>query len=1467
MSDLSPLPSLSFSSESMTDTTSSSLHLMIPIPGPDNSQASFVMPKTAEKGVPAQALSKEAANADISMAPDGSFVETSSGEVAFELKRIYDDLIGVNPQQRSPYAITAFVNQHGKQMYRVSRRDMAAPAKSGQDADLISPTSSTSSSLQERRTTAPNRRKRKSRMSVHTFLNPVIFKPNSPPSKGVARSPTNSKKLRKSRSIPDMYSLTSPSTSTVSASTKPTGRGHSHSVTSADMLRLPVPDVGSPIDLFGDLDERRNSAQSLQVGSSSSSSSNFFDPDTPGENSSSDNIIAEPFGHGVTFDSPSLSSQQSRHNETNLAMPRLLREMQSFESVMTARQTDIDIAGDDEDEVLDIRRPPSVVRLRPETPQQPPPDPPPLARPAPETAMYSRYSTDVFDVLQTYSGIPLVDKLSPDAGETTVIKLSLATDGTAAPRDDPRFVIWGSVSPSNVGNGSHMTSQSDLSSARSSSATSSSRRHGSRSIDVPKVRLPASPNRSAEVLLPLQQPKVLLAATIERWIAQLTSDLDYDELLIFFLTYRTYLSALDLCHLLICRFHWALQESTTQEDELVRRIVRVRTFVAIRYWLLTFFAVDFLPDRELRLTIADWLNTLIRDPILVKHRDGLIIVRKLRKVAKDCKKMHTRIPADPPKDPQPKPGHLLQSLTKVPREDDSDVDLDFSPIHGVAAELAATDPANCLTHVGAGVPAVTIPVSSLGILQRPDVFASGYAGGLTYTQTSAMLPMHHSALSRAFVKTIGRIGRWKRVLNSRAAVRPPVGTCADGATLDLEQGPYRDVLSTRGGVERYMKAIADSCRSNTSHGAPTPPLPTTPKPLVHPDLTRVSSTLVGSFGNGREASLRSSSTDSLGAPLSSGQFVRAFNADGNSQWRFDAVSIDDLDLSDNSDDETPAAPPGLRQPTRKLPLRRDFEFVRRDSVSSMGFSLRDSMDSAAHLSRTSSAGGEEDVTTGPIQPWHMSALADSLSDDEEAGDVETALRRLEGQVSPQIKDKASKVHVWVESIKKRHEDGEYIDDMPRDSIDDLDDAERESDTEGDDTSITSHDAAAPLTPGSEQDVAFATTSIATHSPYATSEPSGASFVDRQSSVVAKPEVEDAVPAEIIDSHIMSPTTLSKFVDQEIPRSHRSFVLYYRSSTLVEHFSMIDRELFIGMKFVELISDDWLHRPELIVLDWTQYLKDRARWKAESVFPEKTSALAAVRARHLLVTNFTISEIVLTQPNERPAVTSKFIRIAWKAYLMKNFNILMAILMALDSAWVHEAMANLWNRMGIWETRMLSDLKMYATPEGEYKYIRRALESIADSKPVETSSHPPSVGNGSSTDGRTRNGQDKTTAACIPYLDVYLSQLRRYSELPDLIDPTAPHEAVGIDPINSNFSPPAHPKVFATLAPLPPSMHLEPLINVQKQRLVAAVIKSLVAGQHMVNRIHYPIERELYHQCRGLRGLSDETLRRALAMYK
>lgn len=60
------------------------------------------------------------------------------------------------------------------------------------------------------------------------------------------------------------------------------------------------------------------------------------------------------------------------------------------------------------------------------------------------------------------------------------------------------------------------------------------------------------------------------------------------------------------------------------------------------------------------------------------------------------------------------------------------------------------------------------------------------------------------------------------------------------------------------------------------------------------------------------------------------------------------------------------------------------------------------------------------------------------------------------------------------------------------------------------------------------------------------------------------------------------------------------------------FSMIDHELFMGIKPEEFIIDDWTSCQEVHVLYWVQCLKDRAEWKVESRHSHKTGVLAAVR---------------------------------------------------------------------------------------------------------------------------------------------------------------------------------------------------------------------------------------------------------------
>jgi len=67
--------------------------------------------------------------------------------------------------------------------------------------------------------------------------------------------------------------------------------------------------------------------------------------------------------------------------------------------------------------------------------------------PSLETSL--RYSTQVFDVLQSHRGIPLLDKLSEDTEclEATTIRLTSRNELNATPKDDPRFGISGATFP------------------------------------------------------------------------------------------------------------------------------------------------------------------------------------------------------------------------------------------------------------------------------------------------------------------------------------------------------------------------------------------------------------------------------------------------------------------------------------------------------------------------------------------------------------------------------------------------------------------------------------------------------------------------------------------------------------------------------------------------------------------------------------------------------------------------------------------------------------------------------------------------------------------------------------------------------------------------------------------------------------------------------------------------------------
>nr|POE93323.1 guanine nucleotide exchange factor lte1 [Quercus suber] len=125
----------------------------------------------------------------------------------------------------------------------------------------------------------------------------------------------------------------------------------------------------------------------------------------------------------------------------------------------------------------------------------------------------------------------------------------------------------------------------------------------------------------------------ILAATAARLIAQITSPvfLDYELLSDFFLTYRCFISGYDVMGSLLARLEWAL--NTTSD---AGQIVRVRTFVALRHWMLNYFTDDFAHSIALRQQFCDRVNHLARNLQNKSRESGKVTDLNILEELKKC---------------------------------------------------------------------------------------------------------------------------------------------------------------------------------------------------------------------------------------------------------------------------------------------------------------------------------------------------------------------------------------------------------------------------------------------------------------------------------------------------------------------------------------------------------------------------------------------------------------------------------------------------------------------------------------------------------------------------------------------------------------------------------------------------------------------------------------------------------------
>ncbi|GAA6007575.1 hypothetical protein JCM11491_004212 [Sporobolomyces phaffii] len=1196
----------------------------------------------------------------------------------------------------------------------------------------------------------------------------------------------------------------------------------------------------------------------------------------------------------------------------------------------------------------------------------------------------------------------------------------------AAPGDDPRFVIWGynesavvssvpsaasrrpslahPISPpppplvTNPRRGSIVDSSdphsSPSTSASASPATTSSRRWSlsargggggattgsgwvSPATSVRDSVGSSSGGGGGTISSSSGANRILMAATVERVVAELTSEISVELLSDFFLTYRHYLAPLDLLHLLVTRFDWAMLPATSSEDDALRRVVRVRTFVVVRYWLLNHFMDDFYPSREVRTRLTEWLNRSAKDPKFRENPRDARLIKNLKKTVRRCKETFVLGRGAPTVPVASGPaaggggggggrvedgggGDVVKPTTQTlgHRWSEEDVDLE---LHDPTANSPPTSTSfkfgTFRARKGSTTPLV--PAASVS--------------SSTSSEPAFPLPgTSQNPIARSFATALGTFGRFKRMIGHRTASNAGLvdGEPADD-DVEFEQNEAGDLLWVKGGLEKYLEywdirrdepgdndndngpgsspgqvvsAAADvgadpvpALEVDASRDAATPKLaqngddvrvrdpepasrphgpPSTVAPeqvglgiLTPPPSTRTSAAAVASASteyafpalksihpppppppapaSGLPIFDPESYTSASSSPLAA---AAAFPYPRPASAR---IELDDLDDSDSEDDEDVVE---VKRTLKRLPNAHNLRRAAATSAAAVEApptpgSIRSSLESETSYGFGSgparlSYGGQEresvlfvddeeggEVGVTVIPNFILEGLLDS-EDEDEPGDVEAALRRLEGLVdTSREREKAKKVERQMQRSEKleqerKKQDAEAPDSDPPalaarveeneavaptaaiqlDTPDPAADPQLKREVvavEPEPIRAVPSVAEAPMVPFSSQ----ASPPITTAAPSAN--PLESTTARTPSRLGVPPAYPTVAGRKATLSRIFGgggqPRPVSSnpsgFASAPSPPTHRSFLLFCRTETLAQQFTLIERDMLRMLSYQELVSGSWRNRLGATdVLDWELYLKERrkedlaARDKGEQAM----SAVRDVITRFNLMANWVGSEILLTANiDERAILIGKFIRLAFKCYCQSNFQTVMQIVHGLQIPHV-ERLRKTWAKVPSWEIRKLEGMQRFVSHLRNFTHLRDLMNRLA-------AEYSPGAERSSLSDPIST----LALKGCIPFTGLFLRDLALNAELPTFLDPTCTNAPAAIDRAGSLTSV-ADPNAFGARGD--DDADLFPLVNLHKFRKLAAIVHRIRTFQALSERYPFEPVPHVYFKCLKIRSL-------------
>ncbi|KAI9320924.1 hypothetical protein BX666DRAFT_1251635 [Dichotomocladium elegans] len=888
-------------------------------------------------------------------------------------------------------------------------------------------------------------------------------------------------------------------------------------------------------------------------------------------------------------------------------------------------------------------------------------------------------------------------------------------------------------------------------------------------------------------------PKVIEAATIEKLVEKLTVSLDYTFMTDFFLTYRAFISPMQLCKLLSLRFRWGLET-----DDANRRIVRIRTFVVLRHWLLNYFVHDFIPNRDLRIYLTSFLNDLPHHKLIRNSPRDQRIVKSLKRVVRRLKKVYYArssasdrvkvIPPPPPTQEQERVEEMVRAkLAQHPIRRKTAIvsNVNVSDKHhgNMAVQDTRLAPVLVVGSVRNGTGVNSSPdMTSLNHMKR-NVSNTAMPKFRRRDQLEEMVAVKESYLKR--------MEQQKRIMSVdgpevMSIKENPLTTNDDGGSVqasimtddslesELSPGTTDDELSVDGSEDEDMSMFS------RQQGA---------EYLKHERrrLEEEEELRRAEFFSGAPDADKRFSTTSLRSPLLTSSDLPAEERNGTSITNASDSAVQDLHMKASSSSQEAAVAASLAAAVAAAKSRK---LTRRSQQSLTSRQIPDSTEPDARIIDHPSLpqfGQEQDLAeTAPL---------------EKMNSIPTYQPQLAGR--------------WVPKETEPADLTQGSDHIP--------------------SSSRSMPSRKKLSISSANDAKL-------------------SSISQPNVPVAKRIVELDLPQPQGSGSIAPSEAPSRRLSALYPKS---FILYYRSERMAKQLCLIESQVLRTIDWEEMVHCRWtkMAAKDSLPGDDTSEFTDDDLDRPDVNYTRRARQIQLARAEHEggieqvikrfnAVCQWVASEIVRTRAlDERVRVVEKFIRLAQKCKLYCNFATLVQILLGLQSPAVSR-LRKTWDKVGSSEKQLLHQLSDFTSPMKNWKHIRDAMTEVAEEygmSPVEVQIELPGTNQHAKTKIKIPFG------GCIPFLGIYLSDLVFNSEQPPYLQPSHDHHRIYY--ANNRM-----------LNNTPPVLK-QPLVNFRKYRITATVIKRVLTFQSLARRYSFDRDDEVYYLCSELHKLDQETIRK------